>query len=252
MYGGLRGRRILITRARSQGDKLHEAIRSLGAEPLWVPAIETVPVPLDPAGRAALEDLQGFSWVAFTSENAVKFFFALLAEAGVELPKHLRLASVGPATTRSLRLRDLVVEAQPEDATGLDLARLLTTKHRRSRLLLPRAAAGREELADHLAEAGWQVVPLTIYETRPAVITPEHIWAIEQGVDAALFASPSAVKALWEALPDTARAALRRALCQPIGPTTARALLEVGLAPAPLPEQSTAEGLLKAIQDNLK
>ena len=248
---GLRGRRILITRAKAQGEKLAAAIEELGGKAVWVPAIQTLPIPLDDAGRTVMGDLGLFRWVAFTSENAVKYFFARLADEGMEFPKHLRLASVGPATTKHLAARGLKVEAQPETYTGLDLAELLVSAHVRGPLLLPRGAAGREELAERLEEAGWEVTPLTVYETRPAVITPEHVWAIEQGVDAALFASPSAVKALWEALPETARAVLRRAVCQPIGPTTARALKEVGLEPAPLPEKSTAEGLVKAIVDRL-
>jgi uroporphyrinogen III methyltransferase / synthase len=243
----LRGRRILMTRARAQGDKLAAAIQEQGGTVVWVPAIRVIPLPLGDAGRELLGDLDRFRWVAFTSENASKFFFRLLKDEGLELPKHLRLASVGPATTKGLVARGLKIEAQPEIYTGLDLAKLLVTKQPRGPLLLPRSADGREELADHLRGAGWEVAPIAVYETRPAPITPDHVWAIEQGVDAALFASPSAVKALWEAIPETARTVLREAVCQPIGPTTARALQEVGLTPSPLPEHSTAEDLVKAV-----
>ncbi len=248
---GLRGRRILITRARAQGEALARAIEDLGGQVVWVPAIETRAVTLDEEGEALLRGLDRFRWVAFTSDNAVKFFFRALEQEGLEFPEHLRLASVGPATSKSLVARGLVIEAQPETFTGLDLAKLLAEKHLRGRLLLPRAAGGRDELAEPLTEAGWEVVPLVVYETRPARIAPEHVWAIEQGVDAALFASPSAVNALWDALPETGRAVLRRAVCQPIGPTTAKALEAVGLTPALLPPESTAEGLVRAILERL-
>jgi uroporphyrinogen III methyltransferase / synthase len=248
---GLRGRRILITRTRAQGEKLAQAIEDVGGQVVWVPAIETRALALDDDARSILKDLERFRWVAFTSENAVRFFFSALEGEGLELPKHLRLASVGPATSKSLVARGLKVEAQPETFTGVDLARLLEGKHLKGRLLLPRSAQGRDEFAEHLQAAGWDVVPLAVYETRPAPITPNHVWAIEQGVDAALFASPSAVSALWEALPETARAVLRRAVCQPIGPTTARALEAVGLTPAPLPVESTADGLVRAIVERL-
>ncbi len=248
---GLRGRRILITRARAQGQKLAEAIKELGGQVVWVPAIETLPLPFDEESRTILHDLDRFRWVAFTSENAVKQFFRRLQDVAMELPRHLRLASVGPATSRGLVARGLKVEAQPETFTGLDLAKLLVEKHLRGRVLFPRASSGGDEFQSHLAEAGWEVVPLVLYETRPARITPDHVWAIEQGADAALFASPSAVKALWAALPETAREVLRKAVCQPIGPTTARALQDVGLTPAPLPAESTTDGLLKAIMERL-
>lgn len=248
---GLRGRRVLITRARSQGAKLAKAIEEQGGEVVWVPAIQTVALPLDEAGREILQTLDRFRWVAFTSENSAKHFFRLLKDEGLKLPEHLRLASVGPATTRELAVRDLKVEAQPHTFSGLELARLLEEKHVRGRLLLPRAKEGRDELAEHLTANGWEVVSLAVYETRPAPITADHVWAIEQGVDAALFASPSAVKALWDALPETARAVLRKAVCQPIGPTTAEAMRALGLTPAPLPPESTAEGLVKAILERL-
>ena len=248
---GLRGRRVLITRARAQGAKLAKAIEEHGGEVVWVPAIQTVALPLDEAGREILQTLGRFRWVAFTSENSAKHFFRLLKDEGLKLPEHLRLASVGPATTRELAVRDLKVEAQPQTFSGLDLAKLLEGKHPPGRLLLPRAKEGRDDLAEHLTASGWEVVPLAVYETRPAPIKPDHVWAIEQGVDAALFASPSAVKALWDALPETARAVLRKAVCQPIGPTTAEAMRAVGLTPAPLPPESTAEGLVKAILERL-
>ena len=248
---GLRGRRILVTRARTQGENLARAIEDLGGQVVWVPAIQTLPLTLDGSGRDLLHGLDRFRWVAFTSENAVKFFFRALSEEALELPKHLRLASVGPVTSKSLVARELKVEAQPETFTGADLARLLVEKHLRGPLLLPCAASGREEFAEILSDAGWTVVPLPVYVTRPAVITSEHVWSIEQGIDAALFASPSAVNALWEALPETAREVLRRAVCQPIGPTTSKALEAVGLTPAPLPAESTAEGLARAIVERL-
>jgi uroporphyrinogen-III synthase len=92
------------------------------------------------------------------------------------------------------------------------------------------------------------VVPLTCYRTQPALITPESIWSIEKGLDAAVFASPSAVHALWSALPETAREVLRKSLCLPIGPTTAKALVEVGLEAAPPPAESTTDGIVKELQ----
>ena len=248
---GLRGRRILITRSREQGAKLAQAVEEQGGQVVWVPAIYTAAFPLDDAGRDILCNLERFRWVAFTSENAVKFFFQALESEGLDLPKHLRLASVGPATSRGLVARDLKVEAQPETFTGLDLAKLLTEKHLRGHLLFPRASSGGEEFEAHLRGAGWELTPLVLYETRPAGITPDHVWAIEQGVDAALFASPSAVRALWDALPETARAVLRKSVCQPIGPTTSRALQQIGLTPAPLCAESTAEGLVRAIMERL-
>lgn len=247
MYGGLTGRRILITRPRTQGARLEKAITTLGGEVLWVPAIETVPEPPDEASRRILADLGRFAWVAFTSENALKYFLEILETEGVVAPRSLRVASVGPATSRACQEAGLQVLAQPENATGAELGRLLASQFRPAALLLPRSASGREELAAILEGAGWQVQALTCYRTRPAPLTPDQIWRIEQGVDAAVFASPSAATALWEALPETARTVLRGAYCLPIGPTTAKAMEALGLVPGTPPERTTSDGLVDAL-----
>ena len=247
MYGGLRGKRILITRPRAQGGRLEEAIATLGGEVLWIPAIETVAVPPDEAGWSALKDLGRFGWVAFTSENALRFFLLHLQSAAITLPKGLRVASVGASTSRSCQEAGMTVTAQPKVFTGAELGRHLAAEFRPASLLLPRGASGRDDLADVLRAAGWDVVPVTCYRTQPAPMTSEHIWQIEQGVDAAVFASPSAVTALWDAIPETARDALRRAYCLPIGPSTAQALSSVGLSPGALPEESTVDGLMGAL-----
>ena len=248
MFGGLRGRRILITRPRTQGGRLNELLQAYGAEVLWIPAIETVAEPLDEAGRALLSDLGRFDWAAFTSENSLKYFLKLLGTEGLSLSKRTRIASVGAATSRACREAGLAVHAQPEVFTGEALGRLLTTEYRPGTLLLPRGTAGREELAGVLRQSGWSVEALTCYRTRPARIHAQEIWELEQGLDAALFASPSAARALWEALSEIGRDALRRALVLPIGPTTAEALKALGLAPAPPPEETTSEGLVAALQ----
>ena len=107
-----------------------------------------------------------------------------------------------------------------------------------------------EELATYLTKAGWQVVPITCYDTVPARIAESDMGAFRKGVDAALFASPSQVRNFWSSLGEEARGILKRALLLPIGPTTARALEELGLEPGPLPEETTAQGLVNVLVDH--
>jgi uroporphyrinogen-III synthase len=247
MFGGLRGRRILITRPKTQGGRLQELLRGYGAEVLWVPAIETIALPPDDEAKALLLGLGRFDWVAFTSENSLKYFLQLLAAEGLALSRRTRVASVGAATSRACQEAGLVVHAQPAVFTGADLGRLLAGEYRPGRLLLPRGTAGREDLAQILGQAGWAVETLTCYHTRPAPIAPQEIWKLEQGLDAALFASPSAVKALWEALSEIGRDALRKAVLLPIGPSTAEALRDLGLTPAAPPKETTSNGLVAAL-----
>ncbi len=248
MIHTLMGQRILITRPRDQGEGLRRAIIALGGDVLWIPAIETAPCPLSDGNRSHVQELGTFAWLAFASANAVRYFLAATESEGVKLPAHLRVAAVGTGTAKALEAKGLTVHARPERATGLALAEYLASSHRPARLLLPRGESAREELVERLAAAGWDVVPLVCYRTRPAPLRPDQIFAIEQGVHASVFASPSAVRALWENLPETGREAIRRSRCLPIGPTTAAALLEIGLKPAAVPEDHSVEGIVAALE----
>lgn len=251
MTGPLEGRRILVTRAREQGRGLERSISELGGEAVWVPAIETVRVPLEGKRRETVEALGYFDWVAFTSENALRYFFDNLEELGLGMPEGIRVASVGASTSKACRRRGLAVAAQPTKYTGRHLGELLATRFPPGRLLEPRSSVGRDDLAAVLKASGWEVVSLPCYATRAARLSAADVESIERGLDAALFASPSAVRGLWGNLPGLARESLGRARCIPIGPTTAAALEEVGLNSAPPPAESTAEGLIQALVEGL-
>jgi uroporphyrinogen III methyltransferase/synthase len=244
---GLRGRRILVTRPRSQGTKLNEALEAAGARVLWIPAIEIAGVPLDDAGRALLGRLGEFDWCAFTSESGARHFLAWVEEVGARWPLRLRVAAVGGNTARALKERGHPADLVPEVHTGKALAELLQARVPPARILLPRGDQGREDLADLLQSGGWQVTSAVCYANRPVTLTASHVFAVEQGLDAAVFASPSAVQALWGQLPETARRVLCGAACVPIGPTTAEALRQVGLEPALVPEVHTVEGIVAAL-----
>ena len=95
-------RRVLVTRARDQGETLVRALQALGAAVLWIPAIETIAVSPGDSELRVLEHLENFQWIAFTSANAVSYFRDLLAEAGRSIPSQVRIAAVGAATAPGL------------------------------------------------------------------------------------------------------------------------------------------------------
>lgn len=247
----LAGMRVLVTRAEDQGEGLLHALGTLGASVVWIPSIRTEPIRPTPAEIASLDHLNTFRWTAFTSPNAVRYFLALLSERGAVFPREIRVAAVGAATGRALEEAGIPVHSVPGEATGKALARHLTAISPPSRLLLPRGRKGREELPEILGAAGWEVVPLTCYDTLPAVVSPEAAAELARGLDAALFASPSAARNLWAALGEPGREVLRRALLVPIGPTTALALKEIGLEPTLPPADYSVPGLVDALRKAL-
>src|SRR5262245_24654958 len=71
----LRGKRILVTRRKAQSKAITTQLESLGATVVHCPTIEVVPPaswePLD----AAIERINEYDWLLFTSSNAVRYFF---------------------------------------------------------------------------------------------------------------------------------------------------------------------------------
>lgn len=247
----LEGKRIVITRPGAPGEDLAAAVKSLGGEALTIPAIETVPVSLNSREERRLVEIEGFEWVAFTSVNALEFFFYHLERTGTAFPKTIRVAAVGPATAKACRARGLAVTMTPFVTTGAALAERLAERFPPSSLLLPRSNRGRTELASILKKRGWTVEALVCYETRNASLDSRSVEAMERGVDAALFASPSAVNGFLEGLPALARERFKSCLCVPIGPTTRDELLRRGLRTAEAPARASNEALLKSLLDSL-
>lgn len=243
----LEGRRILLTRERAENRSLAKALAARGAVALVLPTIETVAHDPEnaPEVRRAWNRLR---WVAFASKNGVRFFRGWLDAVRMPLPPTIRIAAVGSGTADACAAAGFRVDEIPESFTGADLATHLAARHEPGPILLPRGTTGREELAQGLSAAGWEVFALPLYETRRAALDPGVMAELEQGVDAAVFASPSAVKSLLGQAPVRTRRALAEGRCVPIGPTTAEALRTAGIEPAAVPERYTPEGILAALE----
>lgn len=72
------GKRILVTRARSQASELVELIENNGGEAVEFPVIRVqAPCSREALGKfdEALASLHVFDWAVFTSANGVEFFF---------------------------------------------------------------------------------------------------------------------------------------------------------------------------------
>lgn len=253
------GKRIVVTRARSQASELVDRIEELGGEPYEFPVIETV-MPEGAEKKAkiaeALGALSAYDWVFFTSANGVEFFWRHLAELKVDIRGLHRasIGAVGPATAAALAQRGLVAEELPGvfQAEGLIEAfgsRLLPGQ----KVLLPRGDLAREWLPDKLRELGLEVTEVDTYET---VVTGEDDIELlklleEKRIHAVTFTSSSTVRnfisilkrmGLEDPLPLLAGVKIA---C--IGLVTEKTAVEAGLTPGLLPGEATIEGLVQEL-----
>jgi uroporphyrinogen-III synthase len=208
--------RVGVTRAAGQADELVRRLEAIGCEPVVWPLIAIEPLdgePVDPAG---------YDWVIVTSPNGA----AELARRLTTAP--LRLAAIGPGTAAALRAGGYEPAVVPRDSTQEGL--LAEIPQPAGRVLVATAEGARRVIVDAL-DADF----LPLYRT--VELAPETAPAL----DVVLLASPSAARSL-------ARTAARGVPVVVIGPQTAAAARELGLAIAAEARDHDLDGLLAALE----
>lgn len=165
------GKRILVTRARSQASELVKQIDELGGEPVEFPVIETRKTCAEQTVakvRNALSELDTYDWAIFTSVNGVEFFFDYLREQRVDIRRMAgaRVVAVGPKTAEALTRHGLIAEPIPElyQAEGI-LEAIREELVPGQRVLLPRGDLARTWLPEQLQALGLSVSDVHVYET---------------------------------------------------------------------------------------
>jgi uroporphyrinogen-III synthase len=139
----VKGKRVLLARAKVARDVIPRELRQLGAHVDVVEAYETVvPHSSRIRLRAALKDSKRRpDVVTFTSSSTVRNFVALLGRGRGPLrlplragPRHtnldgIRFASIGPITSSTLRELGLPVHIEATEYTIPGLVRAITRKH---------------------------------------------------------------------------------------------------------------------------
>ena len=276
--------RVLVTRAPEQGSELADYLRTLGADPILVPAIELAPPTSYFALDTALKNLGSYHWLLFTSANAAEAFGrrtnrvppsstvspskgGVLPPTSQDTPEPAipKIAAIGPATARALQKLGLTPDLIPPKAVAESLTESLLPHvnqpgGRPTRFLLIRAEEARELLPETLRAAGAEVTVAPAYRTivpgssvdllrlffHPAV-APLH----QPTIQAITFTSSSTARNLL-ALCEAAGVALPEdALRISIGPITTRTLVDMGLPPHAEAAEATVAALARATMEAL-
>lgn len=135
-----------------------------------------------------------FDWIAFTSANAVRFFFKKLyaMDLDARLFTATKFAVIGKATSERLMQYGIRADlcAQTESSRGL-LEAFGTIPLKGLSVLLPQALISSEELPEGLFNYGASVKPLPVYQTAEQEIEDVDL----DYIDKVLFTSSSTVRA---------------------------------------------------------
>lgn len=254
----LHGLRVVVTRPVHQAEALCAAFGAAGATVERLPLIAVLP-PADPEPlRRAAARLDRYSWVAFTSRNAV----TALVDAAGALPPDLRAAAIGLATARSVRDADVEPALVSAGGTGAELARELAAAEpgepsSAGPVLLPLASDARPDLREGLEGAGFAVEVVTAYDKRApdgAVERARVLFAPDAPLGWVTFTSPRIARTFAEVVDGIAEGSApgweeRRStlLAASIGSTTSGALRRLGVEPAAEAETPGNRELVEAV-----
>jgi uroporphyrinogen III methyltransferase/synthase len=246
------GRRIVVTRPHGEeARRSAAALEAMGAEVLIAPTVEVLPVedvgPLD----AAIDGLDAYDWLVFTSANGVRMFLERLLARGRDLRAlgRVKLATIGPTTADALGRYHLRADLIPPSFRSESLAEELAKVAAGSRILLARADRGRTILQDELRTLA-RVDQVAVYRNVDAETIPADVLGRVEGgtVDWITLTSPAIARRLHAVLSPEARPRVGRDVkLATISPVTTAAARDLGWEVAAEATVHTWDGLVEAL-----
>ena len=244
------GKRVLVTRSRSQASRLCTLLEQAGGKPVELPTIQIGPLEDFSELDATLKNIADHQWVIFASTNAVESVFERLEVQGKDARAlaGMTIGAIGPATAQALSRRGITADFVPSRPVSEVILKELSGRDWQGvSVLLPSADIGRDELEKGLKEMGADVNRLAAYRNVPVEgVSDLAKKAFLDGVDVVTFTSSSTVRNLVEML-DGDRAALEASFIACIGPVTSATARELGLRVDLEATEHTVEGLVDAL-----
>ncbi len=243
------GRRIVVTRTRSQAGALSKQLRVSSADVIELPTIRIEP-PSDLRAFAELvQDAHSYDWIVFTSPNGVNAFFDLFYKLYDDAREigGVKIAAIGPATAERLKDFHLHVDLQPEEFVaealvrefkklGVENQRILLARAEKARDVLPKELAAMEAIVDE------GIAYRTTPETRDETGARRRL--LEEGADMITFTSSSTVENFLSlGLPWPAQMQVAS-----IGPVTSKTARDLGLKVDVEARRHDVPGLVDAIR----
>ena len=241
----LKGMSVLITRPDHLAFETASLFASKGARAVIYPLIEISPLSF------SIPDIASYGMFIFTSQNAVTLFLdKLFSDEGKDARAFsgVEILCIGPKTRKTLRSYGIVADGMAQEFRAEGIVELLEGRDLAGKkVCLPRAKGARPYLVEALQEKGAHVDEIFVYETvLPEGASADGFLKALEGIDTAVFTSPSGIKHAIELLKGEAAILSSKRLVA-IGPVTAKAMEGYGLKPELVAQEYTDDGIIKVL-----
>ncbi len=254
----LRGRHVVVTRARTQSSRLIALLENLGAKTTQLPTLRTTPIENNGKIDKILDGIDRFDWATFVSKNAVEYLALRLDTKHKDKRPmdRLLIAAIGPSTAKAVeRLFGRKPDLQPDSFTAEEVAEEFSRRDiKPKRVLHPRSKIGKDSLPEKLREIGADVEEVPVYDTLVEKGSARKANIVYRGVsrppDCTTFTSSSSVNNLLAILDGDAEA-INKGSVVCIGPQTAETCMEAGVKVSRVAGTQSLEGLTQAVVEQL-
>jgi uroporphyrinogen III methyltransferase/synthase len=246
------GKKIIVTRARTQNSSMVKKLADMGGETFEVPAIK-----IEEINNFLLSEeinrIDNYNYIIFTSVNGVQIFFSEFNK--VYDSRKLfgkRIVAIGTATSEALKTYGIKADIIPEQFVGEGIVEILKEElSSDDNILIPRSFDARSYLVDSLSTF-CNVKEIKIYKTVKEEI--ENISEIKEllineKIDFITFTSSSTVKNFFEMFKDVEISKIAKLKIVSIGPITTSTVKQYGCTPWKEAAIYSVDGVINEIMD---
>jgi uroporphyrinogen III methyltransferase/synthase len=251
------GKTVVVTRNKTSEKKFTKLLEQQGANVFHFPTIDIVEIQPNNKLEQALNTLNLYDWLLFTSGNAVEIFFDQLLQAGYDMRslRSIKIVAIGKPSAEKLQQYYLKADFIPSVFTSEELIAGMIAKYSLSekRIVFPGSTLANPGIAESLRKAGAHIDVIPIYETKIAHVDKEAIDELktlikQQEIHWITFTSSSTVNNFVELIgSDFIIENKDKIPIASIGPVTTKTLKQYDLHPSITAHEHTFEGLVNSI-----
>lgn len=234
----LKGKRILVTRAKGQEESLVEGIYDLGGEALHQPMLSIKPL-------QGLPDFTEYKWILFNSPNGVESFFVQLRDC--RSLGHIKVGAVGAKTKQALQSYKIEPDLVPDEyLTSLLLEETVKQTEANDKILVITSQISPLHQEDLQRKYGRHIDIAVSHTTEPIDYSEEELQKTLKEMDMVTFLSGSAVDSFFKSIGNHYEAYNHLTFVS-IGPKTSKHIEKYGAKVHIEARDYSVEGILEAL-----